>query len=362
MKIYKVFVIISFLNIFSSCYIAKAVKYRKYHLSDIPKFDVEHFQKSKTPFRFYQGSLPMEDKLQLDSSFQGSNIYSFLIIRNDSILYEFYNQGISDSTILPSFSVAKSFTSTLVQMAHQEGRIKSLDEPITNYIPELKNRDSRFEKITIQHVLDMRSGIKSTENYGNPLSDVLKLGFAKNIRAKMLKIKIESEPNLTFEYKSANTQLLAMIVESATKERFKDYFYRKIYQPLDMEYDASWHIDDVKHREIRAFCCLNMAARDFAKFGKLYLDKGKFHQTQLLDSNWVSILSHSDTMEKYDGYKNQWWKGSGNGNFQAVGILGQSIAIFPSKHMIIVKLQNTQLPSHPLKKGWHSTVNKIVGL
>jgi len=375
------------------------LKYKKYELKSLGDFEADKFKKSERPFQFTKGSLDKNMKLELDSMLIGSNRYAFLVIRNDSILYEFYNQNITDSSLLPSFSVAKSFVSTMVEMALEEGKIKSLSEPITNYIPELKERDGRFEKITIQHVLDMRSGVKSSENYYNPFSDVLRLGFGKNIIKKTLKLDIESEPNLNFDYKSVNTQLLGIIVERATKRKLQDYFYEKIYTPLEMQYDGTWMVDDKKHREVRAFCCLNMAALDYAKFGKLFLDKGVFNGKRLIKSSWVEKISNLDTLAAYQGYKNQWWAGTRwrsfsdssrmnlfvekfkdkilisnkfggsdgqprwmiqymDGNYYARGLLNQYIYVIPEKNTILVHFGNSQNPNNPLKKGFELKVEE----
>lgn len=384
----------------SSCYFTKALKYKKYELKDIGDFEADKFHSWWNGFQFKQGTIDPTIKSSLDSMLIGSNKYAFLIIRNDSILYEFYNKNITDTTVLPSFSVAKSFVSTMIAMAKEEGKITSFNEPITNYLPELKSKDPRFEKITIQHLLDMRSGIKSSENYFNPMSDVLKLGFGKNINKKALHISIESEPNKAFEYRSINTQLLGMILERALDRKLQSYFYEKIFLPLEMEHDATWMVDDKEHREVRAFCCLNMTARDYAKFGRLYLNKGVYKGKRLLSEEWIRRTTHSDTMKAYGGYKNQWWKSEGSRMFNdsaacsqfllklnsskkeirkivvqktkktlwfalydqegyyARGLLNQYIAIVPSTKTMIIHFGNSLLPHKPLKPGFEHTIEE----
>ena len=330
----------------------------------------------------------------------GSNRYAFLVIRNDSIIYEFYNHKITDTSLIHSFSVAKSYVSTMVAIAKEEGKIKSLNEPITNYLPELLDRDVRFKNITIQHVLDMRSGIKSSENYFNPLSDVLRLGFGKNVNGKALRISIEKEPNQKFEYKSVNTQLLGMIVERATKVKLQDYYYEKLHKPLQLEYDATWIYDDEKHKSLRAFCCMNLTARDYAKFGRLFLNKGSWPGKHLVSKEWVENIFNLDTMAAYEGYKNQWWKDEKvkfftdsaaahryyleNANSKATigkstridnksywmvsqyddgvyarGLLQQHIYILPSKNTIMVLLSNTLNENKPLKKGFYRRMSEL---
>jgi len=242
-------------GLLQSCYIHRAYKYRNFELKDIPKFDTAFLPASTSPFYFKQGSATRYPKLKptLDSLLANKYTYAFLVIKNDSIIYEKYFDGLNDSLLYPSFSVSKSFVSTLVAIAHEEGSISSLQDPITKYLPSLLKRDKRFSNITIQHLLDMRSGIKSSEEYENPFSDVLKLGFTKNITAKTLKLSIEKNPG-NDTYKSVNTQLLGLIVEQATGKKLQQYMHEKLWQPLGMESDATWNIDSRKHETVRDFC------------------------------------------------------------------------------------------------------------
>jgi CubicO group peptidase (beta-lactamase class C family) len=358
---FKYLLIIFFTFSLSSCYFFKALKYKKYKLEALEDFPATRFTPTNSNFKFTKGSIAQAQKMELDSMLIGSNRYAFVVIRNDSVLYEFYNQNITDSTKLPSFSVAKSFVSSMIQIAKQEGKIKNYDEPITNYIPELSERDTRFKNITIQHVLDMRSGIKFDENYYNPLSDVLKMGFGRNVNKKALNIDIESEPNLAFNYKSINTQLLGIIIERATQAKLQDYFRDKIYNPLGMQHEATWMYDDESHKELRAFCCLNMTAIDYARFGKLYLDQGIFNGKKILDIDWVKTTSSPEIMQQFGGYKNQFWQWShSQKTYYARGLLNQYIIISPDKKTIIIHFGNSQNPNNPLKKGLMEKLNSYL--
>lgn len=289
-----------------SCYLTRAIRFGNFELKDLPRFLSDTLYKPNINFHFHEGQLPPRLTQLLDTNLHQSQTFSFLVIRNDSILYEKYFDGLTNTSLLPSFSVSKSFVATLLGIALKEGFIKNLHEPITNYLPELKKNDNRFEQITIQHVLDMRSGIQSSENYYNPTSDVLKLGFGNNLWQQIKKINIEKSPG-NFDYKSVNTQLLAFIIQRATGKKFLDYFREKLWIPLQMENDATWNIDSKKRRDTRAFCCLNATTRDFAKLGKLYLQNGRYNEQQLLPEDWVKRSTDIDTMVLYEGYKNQWW-------------------------------------------------------
>lgn len=296
-----------------SCYVLTAYKYRHFKLESLSALPSVPLEKSQEPFHFIEATANYPRlKHSLDSILAPTPTYSFLVIRNDSILYEKYFGDVQPGTQLPSFSVAKSFVATLVGIAYEEGKIKSLREPITHYLPELKKRDPAFEKITIQHLLDMRSGIKSVENYDSPFSNVIKLGFAKNITKHTLNIKIEKAPG-EYAYKSLNTQLLALIVERATQRKLQDYLVDKIWKPLQMESEATWNTD--KRKTVRAFCCINATTRDFAKFGRLYLRKGNWDGKQIVSEDWVRASTSVDTMRRYEGYRNQWWSNASSRYF-----------------------------------------------
>jgi CubicO group peptidase (beta-lactamase class C family) len=368
----------------SSCYLTRAIKHRNFELKSLSDFDYDTLKASTHPFHFIESNQPYVYKTFLDTSLAHSNSFSFLVIRNDSILYENYWEGVNEETLLPTFSVAKSFVSTLIAIAVKDGKIKNLNEPVTNYIPELLKSDKRFFSVTIQHLLDMRSGIKNNEDYYNPTSDVLKMGFGNNIWALIKKLKIEKPPG-EFDYKSVNTQLLAIVLERATGKKTQEYIQEKLWQPLGMESYATWNIDSKKRRMVRAFCCINAITRDYAKLGRLFLKNGNWNGTQLLPEAWVTATTHIDSMVYSQGYKNQWWSNEYSYSFKdslealsflkktphcestiyvynrkenkekgitakksflvyylkpmyhAEGLLGQYIYVYPKKNLIIVR-------------------------
>ncbi len=361
--------------ILSSCYVVKAYRFRKFELKDLGKFKASVLQKSDQPFHFFHSDESRFSlKSYLDSNLQNSQTYGFLVIRNDSILYEKYFGTVDSSAIFPSFSVAKSFVGTLAQMAHQEGKIKSLNDPVTLYLPWLSKTDKGWGNVTVQQVLDMRTGVKSDETYNSPFSDVIQLGFTRNLMARLKKVKVGAETK-DFVYKSVNTQLLGAIIEAATGEKLASYLQKKLWLPMGMESDAAWQTD--AKGTARAFCCLNATLKDFAKLGRLYLNNGNWNGRQILSENWVQSILNADTMRVYQGYKNHWWssrnikrfsdslqaaqfiagqkgnwymgQGIRNGkaffsaydNLPAVfaqGMLGQFVYINPGKNLIIVRM------------------------
>jgi CubicO group peptidase (beta-lactamase class C family) len=279
------------------------------NLTDYKKLPSVEIHKPNESFQFIDGTTQPQYKYlkaYIDSSLASSFTAAFLVIRNDSLIYENYLDGFTRYDILPSNSMSKSFTGTLVHIAQKEGKIKSLSEPMTNYIPELLKRDSNFKKITIQHLLDMRSGFDFNEGRYDLKDDAIRYGLRRNLEKYMLKVKV-AEPPGRFKYQSVNTQFLGLIIERATGKKLSAYLEEKIWKPLGMEHDASWNVDSKKRKREFASAGLNAIPRDFAKLGQLYLNKGKWNGEQILDEEWVNTVSNVDTMDKYGGYKNQWW-------------------------------------------------------
>jgi CubicO group peptidase (beta-lactamase class C family) len=221
-------------------------------------------------------------------------------------------------------------------------------------------------------VLNMRSGIRFNESYINPFGDAAKYYYGRNLPKYVAKMKVAQAPDQEFDYISGNTQLLGMIVARATKRPLAQYLQEKIWQPLGMEFDASWSLDSRRHDTEKAFCCLNARARDFAKFGRLYLNKGVWEGRQVVPRAWVeaSAYAHSTTAGNYFMYGYQWWHTNRSelatdttgrgwlrkinstpprvlrpfGDFFAEGILGQFIYVHPESGFILVRLGKKEGP------------------
>lgn len=263
---------------------------------------------------------------------------AFLVIRNDSILYENYLDGYSESSTVASFSMAKSYVSALIGIAIGEGKIAGEDEPVTTYLPELKGK-CNWDSVTIHHLLQMSSGVKFSEGYYSPFSGAATYYYGRRLRESVKHLKTNRQPMSGFDYKSVNTQLLAIILERATGRTVTDYLNEKIWQPIGMEYDASWSIDKKDGME-KAFCCINAKARDFAKFGRLYLHHGNWNGRQLVPEEWARksvVPVNEQGAATY--YNRQWWiGGKGDGDYAAIGHLGQYIYVMPKKNLVIVRL------------------------
>ena len=329
-------------TLLTSCQLGRFVFYNFADIKDHKKFQSRPLTANASSFHFQttnKGKFPKElNNIPFDKYLEDNKTVAFLIIKNDTIQYEKYFKGYDKESIVPSFSMAKSVTSILIGCAIDEGLIKSVDEPITNYIPELKKNG--FDKVTIKHLLQMTSGIKFNESYVNPFGDAASFYYGLNLRKEIGKIKLKTEPGKKFEYVSGNTQLLGLVLERSLKEKtITSYLQDKIWTPLEMEYDASWSIDRKKNGLEKTFCCLNARARDFAKIGRLYKNKGNWNGKQIVSQKWVEESTKLDTSEgSANFYQYQWWLPTPNEDFMAEGILGQFVYVNPSKDLIIVRL------------------------
>lgn len=331
---------------FSSCKLGRFVYYNFANITDHKIFPSREIAAPETAFVFPKGNPMREPKAAMvadketdfDDMLANSRTVAFLIIQNDSIQYEKYFNKYDDESIVASFSMAKSILSILVGIAIDEGRINSVDEPIINYVPELEKNG--FGEVTIKQLLQMTSGMKFNESYTNPFGDAATYYYGTNLRKALKNAKLDFAPGEKFSYRSGQTQLLGLVLERALKDQtISSYLEEKLWQPMGMEFDATWSLDRKKNGLEKTFCCLNARARDFAKIGRLYLNEGSWEGKQLVSKDWVKASTQLDTTENSRWfYQYQWWMPTKDGDFMAQGILGQYIYVNPDKNMIIVRL------------------------
>ncbi len=355
MRNLRFWIFLSGMSLLSSCHVARFFIYNFADIRDYKKFPKVNIDRQGQPFLFTtkdeRDSVKLPFRITVkkkEYSFrpflEKTKTVAFIVIRNDTMLYQYYGQGYQESSIVPSFSMAKSFVSMLLGIAIDEGAIKDVHEPITKYLPEL--RGPGFYKITIEDLLNMRSGIRFNEGYLNPFGDVAKYYYGVNLSKYITKLKIETEPDEAFKYKSVNSQLLAMIVERAVHKPLAEYMEDKVWRHLGAEYNASWSIDSKKDSEVKGFCCFNARARDFGKIGRLYLRNGNWNGKQIVSEKWVK-QSLDLKGKKNTFYSYQWWhtldrdenkKVKPANDFYADGLLGQFIYVYPEKNIVIVRL------------------------
>jgi CubicO group peptidase (beta-lactamase class C family) len=292
-----------------------------------------------------------------------SQTTALIIIRNDTIIYENYFNGFSRDSYFHSQSMAKSFISFLIGAAIDDGLIKSVDDPITNYVPELLERDSRFQKISIKHLLEMRSGLAYNisfipfTNIHSPWHDEAVGYYHPNVRKLLLEnIEISSEPGKDFQYSNYNTSYLGLIIEKATNLTVSNYLEQKLWSKM-MEYDALFSIDSEASNFEYMPSRLIARAIDYARFGQLMLNEGNWYGNQIISKDWVLESSREnksiprDIYPKWFGrgdkriyYNYQWWghvNEDSTFHFYANGNLGQNIYIIPHKETVIVHCGNS---------------------
>ena len=236
-----------------------------------------------TTVEYYDGDSPVS--ANLDELLRSNKTHAFIVIRDGQLLYENYFNGYQRDSICVSRSLAKSFTSALVGIAIGEGFIKSLDDPITNYLGELKDRG--FDSITIRNLLTMGSGIKY-RLHDLPWDEEAVSYFYPDLSKLMLTdLEIVEPPGQSFHYNDYNTELLGLILKRATHQSPSEYLQEKIWKPLGMEYPALWSIDSEQDDLEMMYVLLNARAIDFAKFGQLFLNKGNWNGKQIIPERWV---------------------------------------------------------------------------
>jgi CubicO group peptidase (beta-lactamase class C family) len=280
----------------------------------------------------------------LESYLQASGTTAFLVVHDDKLLYERYFNGYDQRSVNTSFSMAKSFASALVGIAIDEGHIKSVDEPITNYLPELLKKDKRFKSISIRNLLTMSSGIKYEEGATLPWSeqaDDTKTYYSTDLRELALNSQIEGKAGQYFEYNNYNPLLVGMILERATGMHVAGYLQEKLWKPMGMEADGSWSLDSKRDGFEKMESGVNARARDFARFGILFAKEGNWRGKQLISRGWVQESTRPDTsMDPSQDYQYFWWVNTpeGKNHFSAQGNYGQYIYVAPEKDLVIVRL------------------------
>ena len=292
-----------------------------------------------------------------------SQTTALIVIQRDTIIYEKYFNGFSRDSYFHSQSVAKSFISFLIGAAIDDGLIKSVDDPITMYVPELAERDPQFQKISIKNLLEMRSGLAYNTslipftNIHSPWHDEAVGYYHPNVRKLLLeKVEVASEPGKEFQYSNYNTSYLGLIIERATNVNVSKYLEQKLWSKI-MEYDALFSIDSKDSGFEYMPSRLIARAIDYARFGQLMLKDGNWYGNQIISKEWVNQSTRENksipreiypkwfgTKEKRIYYTYQWWghvNKDSTFHFYANGNLGQNIYIIPHKETVIVHCGNS---------------------
>lgn len=277
----------------------------------------------------------------MEAHFQETDTAALLVIHDGEVRYERYALTGGRNVQWVSMSVAKSFTSTLVGIAVDEGLIKSIDEPVNNYVPVQPG--SAYDGVSIRTVLQMTSGARWNEDYSDPNNDVAKFTKAVDCEQFVATMERQYEPDTVFRYNSADTQVLGHVLKHATGRTITDYMQEKLYEPLGMVNEGYWVLDGAGTE--LAYGGLNMTARDFAKLGELYRNRGVWRGRQILSEAWITAAITDESPTRLPAgsakseYGYQWWIPNDDRNdYLATGIYNQRIYVDPDKKVTIVKL------------------------
>lgn len=313
---------------------------------------------SRTPFPYPEALAPQDLMYDFDGETRSVSSFlertegtSLLVIKDGTIVQEDYLNGAGQSSRHTSWSVAKSFVSTLIGIARDEGLIKSVDDKISTYLPELSG--SAYGAARVKDLLQMSSGVDFTENYGKPggntvlamssvqvmLNKAWILGFS--LDGQLAGYEKLEEPGTRFYYRSSDTHVLSAILRSLYSRPFEEILAEKLWQPLGMTSKASW---GTAAGTPVGFCCLNATTRDYAKLGSLFLNNGRWNGKQIISKTWVDEATipsdaHVQPINARGnrGYQYQWWVPKDyDGEFFANGIWGQSIWVSRKHNMVIV--------------------------
>ena len=336
------FILNIYLWISGKLYLYKALVYNYVNIDDLDLFPYRVVKAGVgEPWNIGSDYNQQQLSTELRSTLEGYRTVAFLVVQDDSIRYEEYWENYSPASLSNSFSMAKSFVSILIGIALDEGKINSLDQTVCEFIPEYCSETNKM--LTIRHLLTMSSGLNYDEGYASLFGPTTRSYYDTDLRKQMLELKVVSPPGKELNYQSSNTQLLAFIIESATDMKVSDYASEKLWKPIGAEHDAMWSLD-YENGDEKAYCCFYSNARDFARFGKLFLQNGMWGNKQVVSEEYVknsiqpAPISDNGNPNKIYGF--QWWLMEHNGMdiFYARGILGQYVIAIPEMNLIFVRL------------------------
>jgi CubicO group peptidase (beta-lactamase class C family) len=277
----------------------------------------------------------------LEEFLRRNDTLAFLVVHEDAVVYERYFDGSERPTLQTSFSVAKSFLSTLIGIAIDEGSIGGIDDPVTDYVPELADRDPRFDRITLRHLLSMSSGLRYVEQSAPlPWGDDIDTYYGTDLRDLALSAtEIVEPPGRTWLYNNYNPLLLGLVLERATGTSVSDFMASRLWQPLGAEHDATWSLDSEASGFEKLESGLNVAPVDYARFGLLFLHGGEWNGNRIVSERWVRDATDAEaTTDPSWSFQLLWWNDTErSGRFYALGNFGQYVYVAPDADVVIVR-------------------------
>lgn len=286
-------------------------------------------------------------KSGLETHLEANDTIAFLVVQEGALVYERTFQDHTPSSLSQLFSVTKSVTSALIGMAIADGYVDSVEQPITDFIPELASEG--FADVTIHHLLTMTSGSSYQEN-DNPFGEHVILNYTPRLEQRILEFETEAPPGSVFRYKSGDNALLGLaLARTLAPETITEYAQRRLWTPLGMQDRGIWTIDHAGDGLEKTWCCLATSARDLGRFGQLFLQMGAWGGDQIVPASWVqqstsAKVSGDQWSEEYRaagwrGYGYQWWLASErDGDYFALGKDGQFLYVNPATRTVVVRL------------------------
>lgn len=255
---------------------------------------------------------------------------AFMVFLRDTIIYEQYFKGKDAASYLTSFSMAKSIMSSLLGIALAEGKIRSVQEPVWKYIPEIDS--IRYADVTLEHLLQHTSGLK--------FPGIGKVYYGKNVLKQSLPNGYYQAPGTGFRYENANSQLLGIVIERAYGRTLAELWEEKVWSKIGTEAPIRWAMDSKKHRQLKTFCCIDAKARDFARLGRVWMNHGMYGEERIFPADWMQEVRRPQLNDGATvNYKYQFWQApQAYGCFLAAGMFGQMVFMCPERQLMIVRL------------------------
>ena len=357
----------------AGCTSWRIVRYREPSSTNLSMFPTRPVTRAEVPFRFPErptqlslDTLPVRapdgSRMTWASYMDRYKVLAFVVVVNDTIVYETYRGGFAESQQLITFSVTKSILSAMLGIAIGEGRVRSLDDSVVRYIPTLRS-NAAYDGVTLRHLLEMRSGLRHTKT-GNGFwsdfrSDEAHFYYTTNRRKSMAAATRDHAPGSRWVYKDVDAEVLGWALSNAVGMPLARYLEEKIWHPVGAEYDASWSLDGRGGMESVA-SGFNATARDLARLGQLFLNGGRWGERQLVPADWVRASASVDSSRAEPEISN-WWKMQHHlywwhplqpphGDYYADGSNGERIYIDPSTRTVIVQLANESNQDFPFRR------------
>jgi CubicO group peptidase (beta-lactamase class C family) len=326
---------------------ARALIWRESDVGDQHRFPARRIRTGAHPSRLPTG---VEARLvlsgvaaELDGFLRETDTLAFVVVHRDRIVHERYFGDSSRASLQTSFSAAKSFVSTLVGIAVDAGLIDSIDDRVTEYLPELAARDPRFREITLRHLLTMSSGIRYEEGGFPSLGDDTYTYYGVDLRDVALeRTEVQHPPGLAWQYNNFHPLLLGLVLERVTGRSVSEFMATRLWQPLGAEADATWNLDSERSGFEKMESGLNARAVDYARFGLLFLHGGEWNGRRIVSRRWVRAATGADTTSgpaSYYSYGYLWWLDADRpGRFYAMGKYGQYVYVAPDADAVVVRL------------------------